>query len=176
MSTKIELKYRCTHCGKRNLYRTSHPDRSVRRCASCGRDFEVSPDIEAVPGIEVFSDFEAVHDIEVVPVALPAMPTPKESEAVRRVMPENPYAAPSAPQHPSEPKGRTIKVNDGKIANVLTIVGLATLIGAICLGLASVVYAVGGAALRTGNFSGVVILSVMALAAWGLARGLSRTK
>jgi hypothetical protein len=50
------------------------------------------------------------------------------------------------------------------------------LIGAICLGLAMVVYAVGGAALRTGNFSGVVVLMIMTLAAWGLTRGLSPAK
>jgi hypothetical protein len=69
------------------------------------------------------------------------------------------------------PLGRSegsFKVNDNKTAKVLKIVGLATLIGAICLGLATVVYAVGGAALRTGNFSGVVILMIIALAAWGL--------
>ena len=68
MSFRIELKYRCTHCGRKNLYRTKHPDRSVRRCASCGRDFDVSP------------------EVEVVPLAQPAMPTPDEPKAVRRVM------------------------------------------------------------------------------------------
>jgi formate/nitrite transporter FocA (FNT family) len=67
-------------------------------------------------------------------------------------------------------------VNDNKTAKALKIVGLATLIGAICFGLAFVVYAVGGAALRTGNFSGVVILIIIALAAWGLSLAKGKSK
>ena len=48
MASKIELTCRCTHCGKKNLYKTKRKEKKIRQCGWCGGDFEVIPIAQTV--------------------------------------------------------------------------------------------------------------------------------
>ncbi|MDB4483637.1 hypothetical protein N9061_00690 [bacterium] len=60
MSSKLELKYRCTHCGKKNLYKTKRKDKKQRHCVWCDRDFDVIPVAKTIREIDEIDEVSTV--------------------------------------------------------------------------------------------------------------------
>lgn len=60
MPSIVELKYRCTHCGKKNLYKTKRKDKKQRHCAWCDRDFDVIPVAKTIREIDEIDEVSTV--------------------------------------------------------------------------------------------------------------------